>query len=78
MGKVAKHVIFQGSKCDVASFRVADVALCDMWTRDGSATVVAESGCAYGKSCKRYHVCCVFSANLIGRAARSGDKVQIA
>ena len=30
MGKVAKGVMFGGFKCDVASFRVARVALCEM------------------------------------------------
>ena len=34
MGKVANGVIFGCFKCCVASFRVAGVALCDMWLRD--------------------------------------------
>ena len=34
MGKLAKGVSFGCFKCDVASFRVASVALCDMWMRD--------------------------------------------
>ena len=32
MRKISKGVIFGGFKCDVASFCVAGVALCDMWT----------------------------------------------
>ena len=40
-------------------------------------TVVAESCRAYGKSCKKCHFCYVFCKNRIGRAARSGDQVQI-
>ena len=32
MRKFCTKVIFRGFKCDVASFPVAGVALCDMWT----------------------------------------------
>ena len=32
IGKVSKGVIFGGSKCDVASCRMAGVTLCDTWT----------------------------------------------
>ena len=66
-----------GSFSDVASFRVAGVALCGIWTCDRRAATVAESCCAYWKSCKRCHFCRVFCKNRIGMAARSGDRVQI-
>ena len=64
--KSHKVALSESFRCDVASFSVAGVSLCDMWTCDRRATVVAES-----------HFCCVFCKNRIGRAARSGDQVQI-
>ena len=45
IGKVAKGVMFGCFKCCIASFRVAGVALCDMWLRHfltcGCATIEA-------------------------------------
>ena len=46
MGKVPKDFIFGCFKCDVASFRVAGVARCDMWT---CCCPRRKSPCLWGK-----------------------------
>ena len=87
MEKVAKGVIFGGFKFDVASFRVAGVALCDTWTclvtgrksflRGRRNTLDVSIFIFRGMRSTSDVSCCVFFANRIGRAKRSGDKVQI-
>ena len=105
MRSFARGVIFGGFQHRVASFRVAGVALRDMWTclvtsRESfcvaSAIIVrpCQQMCCIlrgrrsaldvsihlhfrGRRSTSDVSCCVFSANRIVRAARSGDKVQI-
>ena len=90
MGSSAEVVIFGGFRRLVASFRVAGVALRDIQTCSGTCR---KSFCVAGAILsRRFHKmscifrgrrstldvsCCVFFVNRIGRAASSGDKVQI-
>ena len=102
--KLQHGFIFGCFTRDVASFRVAGVALCDMWTclvtcrksfcvagailsrhfqnmscifRGGRSTLVVSIFIFRGRGSTSDVSCCVLSANHIGRAARSGDRVQI-
>ena len=90
LGSFAEVVLFGGFRRLVASFRVAGVALRDIQTCSGTCR---KSFCVAGaillrrfqKMCCSFRgrrstldvPCCVFFANRIGRAASSGDKVQI-
>ena len=90
MGSSAEVVLFGGFRRVVASFRVAGVALRDIQTCSGTCR---KSFCVAGAILsRRFHKmscifrgrrstldvsCFVFFANRIGRAASSGDKVQI-
>ena len=90
MGSFAEVVLFGGFRRVVASFRVAGVALRDIQTCSGTCR---KSFCVAGailllrcqKMCCSFRgrrstldvSCCVFFANRMGRAASSGDKVQI-
>ena len=90
MGSSAEVVLFGSFQCIVASFRVAGVALRDIQT---CFVTCRKSFCVAGaillrrfqKMCCIFRgrrntldvSCCVFIANRIGRAASSGDKVQI-
>ena len=90
MGSSAEVVIFGGFRRVVASFRVAGVALRDIQT---CSATCRKSFCVAGAILLRrfQKMCCsfrgrrstldvsrcVFFANRIGRAASSGDKVQI-
>ena len=89
--KSCKRRHFDGFTSVVASFRVAGVAFCDVWTccvtRRKSFCVAGaiiwqrfqKMSCIFhGRCCTSDVSCCVFSANRMGRAARSGNKVQIA
>ena len=105
IGSFPGVVIFERFTCRVASFRVACVALRDMWpclaTCRKSFCVAGaillrrfqNMRCTFGGRCNTLDVsgsifrgrrstsdvsCCVFFSHRIGRAARSGDKVQIA
>ena len=90
MGISAEVVLFGGCRRVVASFRVAGVALRDIQTCSG--TCRRSFGVAgaillwrFQKMCCSFRgrrstldvSCCVFFVNRIGRAASSGDKVQI-
>ena len=86
----AEVVVFVGFKHLVASFRVAGVALCDIQT---CFVTCRKSFCVAGAILlRRFQKMrgsfrgrrstldvsrCVFFANRIGRAASSGDKVQV-
>ena len=89
-GKFCRGGPFWRFQTSVASFRVAGVALRDIQTCSGTCR---KSFCVAGaillrrfqKMCCSFRgrrstldvPCCVFFANRIGRAASSGDKVQI-
>ena len=86
----AEAVIFGGFKRLVASFRVASVALrdiqmCSVTCRKSFCVAGAillrrfqKMRCSFRGRCSTLDVsCCVFFVNRIGRAASSGDKVQI-
>ena len=91
IGSLPGGVIFGGLTCHVASFRMAGVALRDMWT---CLVTCRKTFCEAGAilSCRFQNMhcifrgrrstsdvsCCLFFATCICRAARSGDKVQIA
>ena len=90
MGSSAGGIIFGGFRRLVASFRVAGVALCDIQQR---SVTCRKSFCVAGaillrrfqKMCCSFRgrrstldaSCCVFFTNRIGKAASSGEKVQI-
>ena len=88
MASVAKAVALGNFKPRVASFRVAGVALYDI----PICFIILKTSCSFpgrrstldvsiaifrGRRSTLDVSCCVFFANRIGRAASSGDKVQI-
>ena len=81
MGSSAEVVLFGGCRRVVASFRVAGVALRDIQTccsfRGRRSTLDVSIVIFRGRRSTLDVSCCVFFANRIGRAASSGDKVQI-
>ena len=87
MGSFAEVVLFGGFRGLVASFRVAGVALRDIQTCSGTKMCCSFRGrrstldvsivIFRGRRSTLDVSCCVFFVNRIGRAASSGDKVQI-
>ena len=92
MGSSAEVVIFGGFQCVVALFRVAgvgvahrDIQTCFVTCRKSFCVAGAILLRRFQKMCCIFRgrrstldvSCCVFFVNRIGRAASSGDKVQI-
>ena len=69
--KSCKRRHYWSFNCDGASFRVAGVALCDMWMRDRGGRRFPR---LWEKLQKASFLECT---NRVGRAARSGDKLRI-
>ena len=94
IGSFPGVVIFGRFTCHVASFRMAGVALRDIWTccvtgrksfcvagtyfRGRRSTLDMSSVMFRGRRSTSDVSCCVFVGNRIGTAVRSADRVQIA